>query len=50
MRLKHQRVGLRAWLLTLLAWVAFVWPDGARREESVEVGTAGPAYVMGRRE
>jgi predicted Ser/Thr protein kinase len=30
--------------------VAFVWPDGTRREETVDVGTSGPAYVMGRRE
>jgi hypothetical protein len=30
--------------------VAFVWPDGQRREETVEVGTAGPSYVKGRRE
>jgi hypothetical protein len=29
--------------------VSFQWPDGQRREETVEVG-AGPAYVMGRRE
>jgi serine/threonine protein kinase len=30
--------------------VAFKWPDGARQEESVEVGRGGPAYVMGRKD
>jgi hypothetical protein len=30
--------------------VAFKWPDGARREESVQVARGAPAYVMGRKD
>jgi hypothetical protein len=30
--------------------VAFKWPDGARREESVLVARGAPAYVMGRKD
>jgi hypothetical protein len=30
--------------------VAFVWPDGARKEEVVEVRPGAPAYVVGRKE
>ena len=30
--------------------VSFKWPDGARREDSVEVPRGAPAYVMGRKE
>jgi len=30
--------------------VGFQWPDGARREESVQVSRGGPAYVMGRKD
>jgi hypothetical protein len=30
--------------------VAFEWPDGARREHTVEVTTRAPAYVTGRKE
>jgi len=30
--------------------VAFEWPDGARREQAVEVTTRAPAYVTGRKD
>ena len=30
--------------------VAFKWPDGTRREQSVEVGGTSPVYVMGRKD
>jgi hypothetical protein len=30
--------------------VAFKWPDGTRREQSVQVSRGAPAYVMGRKE
>jgi predicted Ser/Thr protein kinase len=30
--------------------VAFKWPDGARREEAVQVARGAPAYVMGRKD
>lgn len=30
--------------------VGFKWPDGAHRDETVEVSAAGPAYVSGRRD
>jgi hypothetical protein len=30
--------------------VAFKWPDGAHREESVQVARGAPAYVMGRKD
>ncbi|HUG54278.1 MAG TPA: serine/threonine-protein kinase [Vicinamibacteria bacterium] len=30
--------------------VAFKWPDGSEREESVEVPPTGPAYVTGRKD
>jgi len=30
--------------------VAFVWPDGARKEEAVEVKRGAPAFVIGRKE
>jgi predicted Ser/Thr protein kinase len=30
--------------------VAFKWPDGVRREESVQVARGAPAYVMGRKD
>ena len=30
--------------------VAFKWPDGTRREETVEVAPGGLVYVTGRKE
>jgi hypothetical protein len=30
--------------------VAFLWPDGARREETVDVARGAPAFVTGRKE
>jgi hypothetical protein len=30
--------------------VAFLWPDGTRKEEAVEVARGAPAFVMGRKE